>query len=540
MNSHDVDPKSAGRSFPESVEVSKHSPDDDATVPPKADSDAIASEEPSGSSTRLFPSASIASAAKIAIPGYEILSEIGRGGMGVVYQAKQVNLNRVVAIKMLISGSHATSEDFARFFTEAEAVATLQHPNIVQVYETGRSDDLPYMALEYVSGGSLVQVLKDGPLSSKRSAHLVEQLANAMFAAHQAGIVHRDLKPANILMTGEGIPKITDFGLAKKVDGGSGLTQTGAVMGTPSYMAPEQASGEGKRVGPAADIYALGAILYCCLTGRPPFQASTPVDTVLQVITEQPVPPKLLNPEIDGDLQTICLKCLDKDPSARYATASELSADLRCYQNGDLINASSFNMVGWLGRAIGSNQLDKNFLTWSKVLLWLAVIVFGCHGLIFVMVWNDIPGNVLFFTRFAQFAGMGILFWLNRSEQLLPRTNAERGLWSIWGSYILAAATVSLTLRMLIREQLIHPDLALSQSAEELLCYPFLSVLSGTAFFTMGSSYWGRFYLYGISFFALSLVNILALRWAPLMYGLLWGLALLDIARHMRSMANTK
>ena len=221
------------------------------------------------------------------IPGYEILGELGRGGMGVVYKAKHLKLNRVVALKMILSGGHASSDDLARFLSEAEAVAAFQHPHIVQVFDTGQHNNLPYMALEFVDGGSLAGKLKQGPLHANEAAHLVEQIARGMNAAHQGGIVHRDLKPDNVLLTQEGIPKVTDFGLAKKVEGGSGLTQTGAIMGTPSYMAPEQASGEGKRVGPAADVYALGAILYACLTGRPPFQASTPLDTILQVASNE-------------------------------------------------------------------------------------------------------------------------------------------------------------------------------------------------------------------------------------------------------------
>ncbi len=206
------------------------------------------------------------------VPGYEIVRELGRGGMGVVYEARQVKADRIVALKMILHGGHSGSAARGRFRTEGEAVARLQHPHIVQIYEVGEHDGLPFFSLEYCQGGSLDRKLSGAPLPAKEAAALVEVLARAMAAAHQAGIIHRDLKPANVLLDRDGRPKVTDFGLAKKVDE-AGQTASGAVMGTPSYMAPEQARGESKGVGPAADVYALGAILYECLTGRPPFWA---------------------------------------------------------------------------------------------------------------------------------------------------------------------------------------------------------------------------------------------------------------------------
>jgi serine/threonine-protein kinase len=204
------------------------------------------------------------------VPSYELLRELGRGGMGVVYQARQLALKRVVALKMMLAGSHADAEDLARFRAEAEAVAQLQHPHIVQIYEVSQHAGLPFFALEYLEGGSLAQKLQGAPLPARDAAQLVETLARAMQAAHARGIIHRDLKPANVLLDQEARPKTTDFGLAKRVEAGPGLTRTGAIMGTPSYMAPEQAAGQGKEVGAAADVYALGAILDELLTGRPP------------------------------------------------------------------------------------------------------------------------------------------------------------------------------------------------------------------------------------------------------------------------------
>jgi serine/threonine-protein kinase len=248
--------------------------------------------------------------------------------MGVVYQAWQTGLNRVVALKMIRAGDLADERDLARFHTEAEAVARLQHPNIVQIHESGQHQGRLYMALEYVDGGSLRRELAGTPWPARRAAQLVETLARAMHHAHRQGVVHRDLTPNNVLLTRDGQPKISDFGLAKIVVGsGPTLTQTGAFMGTPSYAAPEQAACK-KDVGPAADVYALGAILYECLMGRPPFKAETPLETLRQVESQEPVAPSRLQPTVPRDLSTICLKCLHKEPARRYASALALAEDL--------------------------------------------------------------------------------------------------------------------------------------------------------------------------------------------------------------------
>jgi WD40 repeat protein len=278
------------------------------------------------------------------MPGYEVLGELGRGGMGVVYQARQPALGRLVALKVLLAGTHASPTELARFRREAEAVARLQHPHIVQVFEVGEHAGLPYFSLEYADGGSLAQQLNGTPRPPAEAARLVEVLARAVQAAHARGVVHRDLKPANILLTADGTPKVTDFGLAKRLDEAAGPTASGAILGTPSYMAPEQAGSRGQQVGPAADVYALGAILYELLTGRPPFQAATPLDTVLQVISQEPVAPR----QLPRDLETICLKCLEKDPGRRYDSAEALADDLRCFREGRPITARP---VGVLGRS---------------------------------------------------------------------------------------------------------------------------------------------------------------------------------------------
>ncbi|MBM4072136.1 MAG: hypothetical protein FJ271_24900 [Planctomycetes bacterium] len=282
------------------------------------------------------------------IPGYAILGVLGHGGMGVVYKAKHLALNRLVALKMIVTGAHAGPQLLARFRAEAQAVARLQHPNIVQVFEIGEHDGLPFFSLEFVEGGSLSRKLAGNPQNPRAAAELVRPLSQAMQVAHQAGIIHRDLKPGNVLLNADGVPKIADFGLAKQLDSPAGQTQSGAILGTPSYMAPEQAAGKTAAIGPAADVYALGAILYEMLTGRPPFKAETPWDTVVQVIEQDVVPPARLQPKVPRDLETICLKCLRKEPKKRYESAASLADDLGRFLRDEPIRARP---VSWWEQA---------------------------------------------------------------------------------------------------------------------------------------------------------------------------------------------
>jgi serine/threonine-protein kinase len=267
------------------------------------------------------------------------LGELGRGGMGVVYRAKHIGLNREVALKMILAGSHASVQELARFRAEAEAVAQLQHPNIVQVYDIGEHEGCPFFSLEFIDGGCLTDRIANMPQPPAEAAGITQVLAVAMEYAHQRGILHRDLKPANVLLALDGTPKITDFGLAKRLEGDSTHTRTGSIIGTPSYMAPEQAFGQNKEIGPAADIYALGAILYELLTGRPPFQGTTLLETVQMVRTAEPVPPSRLQPRLPRDLETICLTCLRKEPHKRYTNSGLLAEDLRRFLAREPIQA---------------------------------------------------------------------------------------------------------------------------------------------------------------------------------------------------------
>jgi tetratricopeptide (TPR) repeat protein len=339
----------------------------------RAELDALLPILPSGSSSTSVPEEQPLPQ----IPGYEVDAVLGHGGMGVVFRARHLKLGRFVALKMTLAGSYASLAERERIRREAEAVAALRHANVVQVYDVGELAGRPYFTMELIEGGSLAQRQAGVPQSAPQAAALLATLAEAVHAAHQGGIIHRDLKPANILFTGDGTPKITDFGLARRLEGNTVLTLSGAPLGTPNYMAPEQARGQSREIGPAADVYALGAILYEQLTGRPPFVGETPTETLWNVIQNEPIPLVRLNRKVPRDLQTICLTCLQKETRHRYVTAAALADDLQRFLRGDPIAARpESSVMRWMRRAC-----QQPVLAAALVIAAISTLAFAGGGL---------------------------------------------------------------------------------------------------------------------------------------------------------------
>lgn len=332
-------------------------------------------QQPATEQLTLPTEATVAQVVPNRIGEYEVLSEVGRGAFGIVYRARDTRLHREVAIKVLLGGAEAPEDEIVRFRTEIEALGSLKHPNIIQVYDTGVHRGAPYLVMELVEGGNLASQIRGQPRKAREAAQLIETLARAVDAAHQKGIIHRDLKPANVLLTREGTLRITDFGLAKRLDQSLGISQTGQALGTPSYMAPEQASGRVHEMGPGVDIYALGAMLYELLTGRPPFRGPDVLAVLDQVRNSDPLSPSRLVARLPRDLCTICLKCLEKDPHRRYATAQELADDLHHFLEGEEIVARPAGRIEHLWRLMCRHPWESAVITIGVVALILAALV---------------------------------------------------------------------------------------------------------------------------------------------------------------------
>jgi serine/threonine protein kinase len=479
---------------------------------------------------------------------YQILERIGGGGMGVVYRARQKKLNRLVAVKVIRGDRSATADEILRFRREAEKLAGLRHPNVVQVFDAGEDRGCPFFAMELIEGGSLARKLADGWLPTpKQAAELVRVLAAAIQYAHDAGIVHRDLKPGNILLepTDRTIrrpedqdienretislsPQITDFGLAKKLDDGESLTHTGVVVGTAKYMSPEQAMGDSKNVGPAADIYSLGAILYELLTGRPPFLGTSLVDTLEQVRHHEPWPVRQLRPDIARDLEKICLKCLCKKPTDRYPSAAELADDLQGYLLNRPIRARSMTLLERLGRTVSQTRLLADFHAYSNAYVIAGVFFFAAYAAVFLLARYEGPEWLIWPAIFAPYA---ILFRIFRRHRypwngfagLVP----DRQIWSIWIGHLLAVVSLLLAFRLSGRN--IYETIAAG--------IPVQAALTGMALFIMGCDYWGRYYLFGLVWFAAAIQMVFAPTWAPLEYAILAALGAWHIAWTMRRLS---
>ena len=467
------------------------------------------------------------------LPGYDILGELGRGGMGVVYRARQVQANREVALKMILSGECAGPAEVARFRIEAEAVAQLQHPNVVVVFEVGEHAGSPFFSMEYCPNGSLASLARGRCFSPKDASAIVHKLACGVAAAHAAGIVHRDLKPQNVLLATDGTPKVSDFGLAKRMapsghEGLAGLTQTGAVLGTPSYMAPEQAFGESKHVGPEADVYALGAILYTLLVGRAPFVGPTPMDTMLQVVSEDPEPPRNLRPEVPQDLDAVCLKCMEKDRRKRYPTAAELAEDLGRFLEGEPVSAVRSGLLGRMAGALDRVQLHERFAGYGSTLLVLAPIMLLPEVWVTLVTWNDWPAYYLPISQFGRTAAFLVVIGYYRNWRWLPHGPVERQLWMVLGGYLLCCFAVGHSIRL-------ATDF---RSAEiELRLYQPFAALTALAFFSLAASFWGYCALIGLGFSALAFVMAIDLRFAPLEFGLVWALVLILLGARLRALS---
>jgi predicted Ser/Thr protein kinase len=439
---------------------------------------------------------------------FTLLEEIGRGGMGVVYKAQQQGLGRLVALKMILRGEHATPADLARFQIEARAAANLEHPNIVPVYAAGEHDGQAYFCMRYVEGETLAALLSRGPLRPRDAANLLSTISRAVDYAHQRGILHRDLKPSNILLDQYGVPHITDFGLAKRVhtqEGGSALTHSGAIVGTPAYMAPEQVSGSRGKPSPASDVYSLGVILYEMLTGRPPFQAPTPVDTLLLVLDQDPVRPSLLNPKVDPDLELICLKCIQKEPELRYRSAADLAADLEAYLRGDQLSIRRTRLTD-LGNFFGQMLRE----THHAVVLENWGVLWMCHSvkillqciLTTALAWNGVANPLVYLLLWG--GGLmvwGAIFW-NLRKRAGPVLFIERQIAHVWGAAVLGTISVFV--------------LEMVMGLHVLQLAPLLAVIAGMTFVVKAGMLTGAFY---VSAAAQFLVAVAMAYWPD--YGIL-------------------
>jgi serine/threonine-protein kinase len=452
--------------------------------------------------------ATSAGGAAVVVRGYELLDELGRGAQGVVYRAKQVKAGRPVALKMILNAEWASPEAIDRFQAEARAVAALDHRGIVSIYDVGEHDGRPYFSMKLYDGGSLAGRIAHGPLPSREAAQLMGTVANAIDHAHRNRIIHRDLKPGNILLDREGNPCVTDFGLAKRLDATDPRTRTGAPVGTPSYMAPEQALG--KSVSVASDVYGLGAVLYALLTARPPFQAETPHATWEQVIHELPARPRLLNPKIDADLETICLKCLEKGSGERYGSAKDVELELGRYLRGEPIEARPPSLFESQSRQLVKTVAVMDSVSWSWLSFLTAAVTLLMHVAIF---WITQPGGPIhWFPAIvgvnAAVAAAATWYFLLRRRQLLTAEDREHA--AFYGC-ILGAAFLLYALA--------YPW----QREDVLALYPPLALLCGVHSFVLARLFWGPFYLYALAYCVLACIMKLQPAWAPLEFGIVFA-----------------
>jgi predicted Ser/Thr protein kinase len=451
-----------------------------------------------------FPSGTLTLPAKFG--DYELQQEIGRGGMGVVYRAQQASLGREVAVKMILRGQLASQADRERFEAEAQAAARLDHPGIVPVYEVGEIDSRPYFSMKHVRGTTLAQRLAEGPLPPREAARMLATVARAIHFAHMRGVLHRDLKPSNILLDEHGEPHVTDFGLAKQITDAATLTKTGAVLGTPAYMAPEQAAGARGQVGPRSDVYSLGVILYHMLTGRPPFQAASPAEMVMLVLEQDPVPPRMLNPKADRDLEMICLRCLQKPADLRYASAAALADDLEAYLNDESISARSGRFAQVLAGLMRETHHAAVLENWGLLWMWhsLALVV-ACFATNTLDLLGDKNRWHYFLLWTAGLGAWAAVFWALR-RRMGPVTFVERQIAHLW-----AGSMICIALLFPLEYWLGLDVLALS---------PVLGLVTGMVFLAKAGILSGEFYVWAACLFCTAAGMALFHRYAHFVFGL--------------------
>ncbi|MBC8289098.1 MAG: serine/threonine protein kinase, partial [Planctomycetes bacterium] len=444
-------------------------------------------------------------AVSVPLPGhigdYEPQEEIGRGGMGVVYRARQTSLGRTVALKMILRGGLASASDVARFRSEAESAARLSHPNIVPVYEVGEHDGQPYFSMQLVEGTTLAQQLQQGPMAPREAAELLAPICRAIDEAHKNGVLHRDLKPSNILIDETGRAFVTDFGLAKRIPSSDGvdgdslslttLTHSGAIVGTPSYMAPEQAAGQRGEISAATDVYSLGALLYAMLTGRAPFQAATPLDTVLMVLEQDPVPARMLNPVADTDLELIAMKCLQKPQDLRYHDAGQLADDLQAWLDGDPISARSSQFTQVLSRAFRETHHASLLENWG--LLWMlhSLVVLLLCVVTNVMQWQDAgsanPSRWPYLALWCVGLSVWAAIFYSLRKRSGPVTFVERQIVHIWAGSMIASMLLY-AVEWLLNLKILELS-------------PVIALVSGMVFLAKASMLSGKFYAQAVALF---------------------------------------
>ena len=440
---------------------------------------------------------------------YELLEEIGRGGMGIVYRAVQKSLQRVVAVKMLLRRDLASQADLSRFRSEAEAAAQLDHPGIVSIFEVGEHQGHPFYSMRYIEGTTLSKRLQVGPIPPREGAQILLRVAEAVQAAHARGVLHRDLKPSNILIDLAGEPHVSDFGLAKRLEGNQTMTHTGAILGTPCYMSPEQAAGSRGDVGPASDVWSLGAILYQVLVDRPPFQASSPMDTLLAVLEVEPPLPRSINREVNRDLEMIALKTLQKPQDLRYASAADLANDLRAFLASEPIAARQGGVLDVVSRLLRETHHAVVLENWGLLWMWHSVVVLILSVITDVLAWQGVesrwPYVVLWTGGLALWAP---IFWALR-HRAGPVTAVERQVAHIWGGTMIASM-----LLFSVEELLGLPVLKLS---------PVLALLAGLMFFAKAGILSGVFYIQSICLFITGLVMCGLPQFQHILFGLVSG-----------------